>query len=145
MNFVTYYSPRKKQTYTKYKDIFTWTYEDLKKNGTHNISYVISIKEGVKYFQQKLCKFYQKLKSIIKKEIEKLMDARIIFKLRNLTWASNLVPVKQKGEITHCVDLKTSIEHQKRIAMNQIPWNRSYIRCQESGSKIFSLLDGFSS
>jgi hypothetical protein len=51
-------------------------------------------------FQQKLRKTHPKLEPTIKKEINKLLTAKIIFPGQHTQWVSNLVPVRKKnGEI----------------------------------------------
>jgi hypothetical protein len=43
---------------------------------------------------------HPKLKPTIKKELNKLLNAKIIFPVRHTQWVSNLVPVRKKsGEI----------------------------------------------
>jgi hypothetical protein len=64
----------------------------------------IPMKEGVNPFHPKLCKAHPTLEPLIHKELKKLLDARIIFKVHNSTWVSNLVPVRKKSmEIRLCI------------------------------------------
>ena len=69
--------------FQQYKDIFAWTYEDSKTYDTRIIQRVIPIKEGVKLFQQPLRKMHPKLEPVIQNEVKKLLDAKIIFTVRN--------------------------------------------------------------
>jgi hypothetical protein len=69
------------QLFKKYRDVFAWTYEDLKTYDTHIIQHIIPIKEGVKPFQQKLRKIHPTLEPLIQKELKKMLDAWIIFKV----------------------------------------------------------------
>ena len=82
--------------FNQYKDVFAWTYEDLKTCDTSIIQHVIPIKAGVKPYQQPLRKMHPKLEPLIQSEVNKLLDARIIFKVRHSEWVSNLVPVRKK-------------------------------------------------
>ena len=79
------WSPRKRCKFIKlfqqYKDIFPWTYEDLKTYDTHIIQHVIPIKMGAKSFQQQLRKMHPKLEPLIQNEVKKSLDAKIIFKV----------------------------------------------------------------
>ena len=85
--------------------MFAWTYDDLKTYDTRIIQHVIPIKDGVKPIQQKLKKIHPTLKLVIQKELKKLLDAQIIFKVRHSTWVSNMVPVRKKlEEIRICID-----------------------------------------
>ena len=50
---------------------------------------------------------HPKLEPLIQNEVKKVLDAKIIFKVRHLEWVSNLVPVRKKyGEIRLWVDFK---------------------------------------
>ena len=93
--------------FKQYKDVFAWTYADLKTYDTNIIKHIIPIKAGVKPYQQPLRKMHPKLEPLIQSEVKKLLDARIIFKVRHSEWVSNLVPVRKKsGEIRLCVDFR---------------------------------------
>lgn len=129
--------------FRRYRDVFAWTYDDLKTYDTQIIQHVIPTKEGAKPFQQKLRKLHPALKPLIQKELKKLLDACIIFKVRHSRWVSNMVLVRKKsGEIHFCVDFRN---------LNRASDKDNYpIPCMEqilqtvSGSEVFSLLDGFS-
>jgi len=101
INLGTCYSKHETNTFTqlfkKYWNVFTWTYEYLKTYDTHIILQIIFIKDDVKSFQQNLRKIHPTLESPIQKELKKLIDAKIIFKVRNSTSISNLVPVRKKS------------------------------------------------
>ena len=50
---------------------------------------------------------HRKLEPLIQSEVKKLLDAKIIFKIRHSELVSNLVPVRKKsGEIRLCVDFR---------------------------------------
>ena len=50
---------------------------------------------------------HPKLEPLIQNEVKKLLDAKIIFKVRHSEWVSNLVPVRKKSrEIRLCVDFR---------------------------------------
>ena len=83
--------------FRQYKDVFAWTYEDLKTYDTKITQHVILIKVGVKHYQQPLRKMHPKLEPLIQSEVKKLLDAKIIFKVRHSEWVSNLVPVWKKS------------------------------------------------
>ena len=83
--------------FKQYKDVFAWTYEDLKTYDTNIIQHVIPIRSGIKPYQQPLRKMHPKLEPLIQNEVKKLLDARIIFKVRHSEWVSNLVLVRKKS------------------------------------------------
>ena len=82
--------------FQQYKDIFSWTYEDLKTYDTCIIQHIIPIKVGVKPFQQQLRKTHPKLEPLIQNEVKKILDAKIIFGFRHSEWVANLVLVGKK-------------------------------------------------
>ena len=69
--------------------------------------YSNTIKPGIKPYQQPLRKMHPKLEPLTQNEVKKLLDVRIIFKVRNSEWVSNLVPVRKKSRETRlCVDFR---------------------------------------
>jgi hypothetical protein len=78
----------------------------------------------------------------VEKELRKLLDAKIIFQVRHSSWVENLIAVRKKTRKFHlCVDfhnLNNAFEKDKYHVppMDQILYLLS-------GSKMFSLLDGF--
>ena len=65
--------------FNEFKDIFSWTYDDLKTFNPNIMQHVIPMKEHAKPFQQKLRKMHPSLEPTVKKELNKLLIARIIF------------------------------------------------------------------
>ena len=51
--------------FKRYKDVFAWTYEDLKTYDTNIIQHVIPIRSGIKPYQQPLRKMHPKLEPLI--------------------------------------------------------------------------------
>ena len=93
--------------FKEYKDLFTWTYEYLSTYDTKIIQHIIPLKEDTNPFQKKIRKMHPSLKSLVKKELNKFLVAKIIFSVRHTTWVANLVPVRKKsGEIRICIDFR---------------------------------------
>ena len=82
------------------------------------------------------------LEPLVKKELNKLLTAKIIFLVQHTTWVANLVPVRKKsGDIRICIDFsnlnRASLKDNYPIpAMEQILQS-------VSGSTMLSLLDRF--
>ena len=86
---------------------------------------------------------HPKLEPLIHSEVKKLLDARIIFKVRHSEWVSNLVPVRKKsGEISLCVDFRNLNRASDKDSYPVPPMDK--LLQMVSGSELFSLLDGFS-
>jgi hypothetical protein len=80
---------------------------------------------------------------VLQKELKKLLDARIIFKVRHSTWVSNMVPCKEKsGEIRICIDFQ-NLNHASNKDNYPVPPMEQILQLV-SGSHLFSLLDNFS-
>jgi hypothetical protein len=129
--------------FKEFKDIFSWTYDDLKTFDPNIIQHVIPMKPQTQPFQQKLRKMHPKLEPTVKKELNKLLTAKIIFPVRHTQWVSNLVPVRKKsGEIRLCVDFRNLNRVSDKDNYHVPPMEQ--ILQQVSGSERLSLLDGFS-
>jgi hypothetical protein len=107
-----YLPPEMKSKYTDllrwYKDVFAWSYDELRTYDTSVIEHKIPLKPGVKPFRQKLRQINPILLPVVEKEVKNILDAKIIVPLRYSDWVANLVPVRKKsGEIRLCVDLET--------------------------------------
>jgi hypothetical protein len=91
----------------KYKDVFVWTYDEIKTYDTSVIEYKIPLKRGIKPFRKKIRQINPILLPVIEKEFKKLLYVKIIIPLRYSKWVANLVPIKKKnGEIRLCVDFR---------------------------------------
>jgi hypothetical protein len=62
----------------EYKDVFAWSYEDLKTYATYIIEHKITLKPGVKPFKQNLRQINPIVLPVIEREVKKLLDAKII-------------------------------------------------------------------
>ena len=84
--------------FKEFKDVFAWTYDDLKTFNTQVMQHIIPIKQESKPFQQKLRKNHPSLEPTIKKELNKLLAAKIIFPIRHTQWVANFVAVRKKNK-----------------------------------------------
>ena len=66
-----------------FKDVFSWTYDDLKTFDMNIMQPNIPMNPSVKNYQQKLRKMQPSLEPYVKKELEKLLTSRIIFPVRH--------------------------------------------------------------
>jgi hypothetical protein len=81
---------------------------------------------------------------LIKKEIKKMYDDKIIVLLRFSKWVSNLVPTRKKtGEIRLCIDFRNV--NKFSLKENYPLPKTDHILQKVVGSSRISLLDGFSS
>ena len=93
--------------FRSYKDVFAWSYQDLKTLDISIMQHKIPLKGDAKPHKQKLRQINPLLLPSIGKEIKKLLKEKIIVPLRYSEWVENLVPVrKNNGEIRLCVDFR---------------------------------------
>jgi hypothetical protein len=62
----------------QYKDVFAWSYDDLKTYDTFVIEHKIPLKHGINPFKKKPRQINPILLPVIEKEVKKLLDAKII-------------------------------------------------------------------
>ena len=118
-------------------------YDDIKTFDPNIMQHVIPMKQEAKPFQQKLRKMHHSLEPTVKKELNKLLAARIIFPVRHAQWVANLVSFKKKNsDIRLCVDFRNLNKVSEKDNYHVPPMEK--ILQQVSGSEMFSLLDGFS-
>jgi hypothetical protein len=127
----------------EFQDVFSWSYEDLRGFDPALIQHAIPIKEGVKPVRKRQRPINPVLEATIRKELEKLLKANIIFPVKYSDWVSNLVPVrKTTGQIRLCVDFRAL---NRASVKDHFPLpNMEMILQQVAGSQMMSLLDGFS-
>jgi len=81
----------------EYKDVFAWTYENLKTYDTFVIEHKIPLKTIINPFKHKLRQINPILLPIIEREVKNLLDAKIIVPLRYSECVANLVPARKKN------------------------------------------------
>lgn len=107
------------------------------------MQHVIPLEKEAKPYQQKLRKMHPSLEPFVKKELKKMLDAKIIFLVRHTRWVANLVPVRKKiGDIKLCIDFK-NLNRASQKDNYHVPSMEHILQCV-SGFEMLSLLDGFS-
>lgn len=113
----------------KYKNVFTWKYDDLKTYDTSIIQHMILMLSEQKPVQHKLRKIHPNLESQIKGELNKLLKAKIIFPVRHSNWVSNMVPVRKKMVTSESVLILEILTKQvKRITSLYQQWGKLSIQ-----------------
>jgi len=81
------------ELFHEFKEVFSWSYEDLHGFDPNIIQHVIPIKEDEKPVRKKQRPINPTLEAIIRKEVEKLVNALTIFPVKYSELVSNLVIV----------------------------------------------------
>ena len=90
----------------EYKDCFAWSYEDMKGVLPEVVQHTISLQEDTKPVQQRPYDMNPKYETIVKEEIDKLLNVGFIYEIEHMEWDSPIVIVtKKNAKIRVCVDL----------------------------------------
>lgn len=123
--------------------MFSWSYEDLKKFVDGKFKHEIPLKPGATPFIQKQRNYKPIVEGEIFREIDKMLQARIIYHIHHSTWVANIVPVRKKnGEIRICVDFRNLNQASLKDKFS-FP-NIDHPLQTAARSEMVSILDGFS-
>ena len=136
------YKEKYLKLFQSYKDVFAWSYQDLKTFDISIMQHKIPPREDAKPYKQKLRQINPLLLPSIEKEIKKLLKAKIIVPLRYSEWVANLVPVRKKnGEIRLCVDFRNL--NGASLKDNYPLPKMDHILQKVVGASRMSMMDGF--
>jgi hypothetical protein len=91
----------------EYKDCFAWEYYEMPGLDRSIVEHRLPIKSGYRLVKQQPRRFNSKILDDIKKEIERLFEAKFIRSCRYAEWILNIVPVyKKNGKMRVCIDFR---------------------------------------
>ena len=82
-----------KSLLTNFKDVFAWSYDDLKNFGNGEYRNYIPLKPEATPFRKKLRNYNLKVSEVVLKEVENMIKARTIYPIHHSTWVANIVLV----------------------------------------------------
>src|SRR5271156_1480600 len=95
------------RTLKEYRDVFAWSYKDLKGVDPEICQHTIPMKEDAKPSRQRPYTYNDNFARRIKEEIDKLKEAEFIYEIEHTDWVSPIVVVpKKNGKLRVCVKLK---------------------------------------
>jgi hypothetical protein len=127
----------------EHKEAVAWDYMDMKGISSELYTHHIYIKEECRPIFQPQRRMNPNLKEIVKEELQKLLNAGLIYPISDSEWVSPLVIVpKKNGKWRVCVDYRalnkaTQKDHFPLPFIDQVLDNLV-------GNFFFSFLDGFS-
>ena len=80
----------------EYSDYFAWDYTEMPGLGRSIVEHRLPLKKGFRPFQQRARQMKAEVLEEVKKEIEKMLEARFIRSCRYAEWISSVVPVHKK-------------------------------------------------
>ncbi|MCO5596794.1 hypothetical protein L7F22_050864 [Adiantum nelumboides] len=130
-------------TLKQYKDVFAWSYKDLKGVDPSICQHTIPFKSDAKPSRQRPYTYNETFARKIKEEIDKLKEAEFIYEIEHTDWVSPIVVVlKKNGKLRVCVNLKkvnaTTIGDNYPLSITD------HVIEQVAGREAYSFLDGFS-
>ena len=94
-------------TLKEYKDVFAWSYKDLKGVDPQVCQHTIPLKADTKPRKQRPYTYNESFAKKIKEEIDKLLEVNFVYKIEHTKWVSPIVVVpKKNGKLRVCVNLK---------------------------------------
>lgn len=131
------------QLLKSYKDVFAWTYEDMKGIPPHICEHKIEIEPDAKPVKQSRYQMNPTYAAQVKEEIDKLVKTGFVYPVDRSEWLSPIVIVlKKNGKLRVCVDYRKLNVVTKSDPI-LLPFTESILEAV-AGHEIYSLLDGFS-
>ena len=91
----------------EYRDVFAWSFKDLKGVDPAVCQHTIPMKEDAKPSKQRPYTYNDNFAAKIKDGIDKLKEAGYIYEIEHTEWVSPIVVVpKKNGKLRVCVNLK---------------------------------------
>ena len=95
------------KTLKQYRDVFAWSYKDLKGVDPDICQHTIPLKSDAKPCRQRPYTYNETFARKIKEEIDKLKEAEFIYEIEHTEWVSPIIVVpKKNGKLRVCVNLK---------------------------------------
>ncbi|MCO5598447.1 hypothetical protein L7F22_052542 [Adiantum nelumboides] len=131
-------------TLKEYKDVFAWSYKDLKGDNTSICQQTIPLKSDVKPSRQCPYTYNKTFAKKIKEEIDKVKEVEFIYEIEHIDWFSPIVVVpKKNGKLKVCVNLKKV--NAATIGDNYPLPITDHVIEGVTGKEAYNFLDGFSS
>ncbi|MCO5576707.1 hypothetical protein L7F22_030522 [Adiantum nelumboides] len=132
-----------KELLKEFKDIFAWTYHDMKGVPPSVVQHTIPMSSTVKPVQQRPYPMNPKYAKIVQEELKKLIKCGFIYPIEHSEWVSPIIIVaKKNGKLRVCMDLK-----KVNVAIRRDHYPLPYLQHvleRVAGKEAYSFLDGYS-
>lgn len=129
--------------FLEYKDVFAWTYRDVKGVPPEPYVHWISLVPRARPLWKQLYRMNKNYATKVEEEIKKMLEARIIFKVQTSEWVSPIViSLKDDNQIWICVDFRCLNEATIKDP-SPIPCTNNILE-EVVDHEIYSFMDGFS-
>ena len=127
----------------EYRDVFAWSYQELKGIPTEIAQHRIPILPGSKPVRQKERRMNPRLQMIVKAELEKLLQAGFIRPVEITDWVSPMVLVKKKnGQLRVCIDYRKLNKCTEKDHF-PLPFVNTILE-EVAGYELYTFMDGYS-
>ena len=134
---------KKEELLKQYKDVFAWSFEDMKGLDPTFYQHQIHLNKDAKLVQQRRYRLNPNYAMRVKEEIDKLLKVGFIRLVKKATWLSPIVVVpKKNGKIRVCLDYRKLNAATVTDAF-LLPFTDGILDAV-AGHEIYSFLDGFS-
>jgi hypothetical protein len=125
----------------EYKDCFAWEYYEMPGLDRSIVEHRLPIKSKYRPFKQSPRRLNPNVLEDIKKEIERLLEAKFIKSCRYAEWILSVVPVyKKNGKLRVCIDFR---DLNKATPMDGYPMPAADMLVDAAaGHKVISFMDG---
>ncbi|MCO5609287.1 hypothetical protein L7F22_063513 [Adiantum nelumboides] len=131
-----------KELLKELKDIFAWTYHDMKGVPPLMVQHTIPLSSTAKPMQQRPYPMNPKYAKIVQEELEKLIKCGVIYPIEHSKWVSPIVIVpKKNGKLRLCVDLK-KVNATTRRDHYPLPYSEHVLE-RVASKQAYSFLDGY--
>lgn len=129
--------------FEEFKDMFAWSYQDLKgilpKTGVHHIDLI----KGAKPLKERPYRMNPYYKEKVKAELDKMLEVGYIYEIEYSDWVSLIVLVpKKNGKIHVCIDYQQLNKVTKKDPF-PIPLTEDVLETMD-GKEVYSFTNGFS-
>jgi hypothetical protein len=127
----------------EYRDIFAWSYKDLKGIPPGVAQHTIPLIPGAKPVRQKERRMNPNLQLIVKAELERLLQVGFIKPVEITDWVSPMVLVKKKnGKLRVCIDYRTLNKFTQKDHF-PLPFVNTILD-EVAGHELYTFMDGYS-
>ena len=127
----------------EYRDVFAWSYKDLRGIPPEIALHTIPLIPGAKPVRQRERRMNPNLQLIVKAELERLLEAGFIRPVEITDWVSPMVLVKKKnGKLRVCIDYRTLNKCTQKDHF-PLPFVNAILD-EVAGHEMYTFMDGYS-
>ena len=137
------YKAKIKDLLLRFKDVFAFTYKDMKGIPPHMCEHKIELQPETKPIRQMCYTMNPNYAAKVKEEINKYLEAGFIYPVEKTEWLSPIVIVpKKNGKLRVCVDYR-KLNAVTKVDPFPLPFTESILEVVV-GHEMYTLMDGYS-